>query len=279
MNITILGCGYVGTALTNHWRNTTKHTITATTTTPERLDELGAIAHRSLLVHGSNADALNQGLKDQDVLVVTLAPTGNQLVETEDYERTYLATCKNLVKVVPEAANIKQIIYTGSCSVYGNANGDWVDETTPPSPGDRYGEILHESEKILLSARLNHASLCLFRLGAIYGPGRDLKSRFEKLAGKTRPGTGENYTNWVHLDDIVAAIDFALKHQLQGIYNLVSSVPMKSRDLTEQICQKYSFAPLEWDPAQAKSRSNNRRVSNQKLQQQGYNILHPNIEF
>jgi nucleoside-diphosphate-sugar epimerase len=174
---------------------------------------------------------------------------------------------------------VKQVIYTGSCAVYGNTHGAWVDETTTPAPGNRHGEILHEAEQVLLSA--SHATLkvCVFRLGAIYGAGREMKSRFEKLAGKSHPGTGEHFTNWIHLDDIVAATAFALDRQLHGIYNLVGNTPITARDLFDQMCQQYKLPPVEWDASLPRSRSNDRRVSNQKLKQAGYHFLHPTIEL
>lgn len=279
MKITIIGCGYVGMAIARYWRNTSNYQLTGTTTTPTRLEEISAIAHRSVVLNGADLDALRQVVQDQDVIVLSMAPTGNQQVEAEHYEQTYVQTCKNLVAVLPQAPTVKQIIYTSSCAVYGNAHGDWVDESTTIAPENRHGDVLHEAEQVLMSAMHPDLRICIFRMGAIYGPGRELKPRFEKLAGTTRPGTGEHFTNWIHLEDIVAATAFALDRQLHGIYNLVGDTPITARDLMDRVCQHYGLPRIEWDASLPRGRSNNRRVSNQKLQQQGYQLIHPEIEI
>lgn len=279
MNITIIGCGYVGTAVSNHWHHNSEHILTATTTTPDRLSEIGAIANHSVILDSSDVEALRDVLQDQEAIFLSIAPKGNQQVDEDGYELTYRQTAKNLATVLPQISTIKQVIYTGSCSVYGNAEGAWVDETTAITPSDRYGEILYETEQILQS--LSHADLqvCIFRLGAIYGKGRDIKPRFEKLAGTTRAGSGEHFTNWIHLEDIISATIFSLKHRLNGVYNLVDDNPITARELTDQICQQYGFATVKWDISQPRGRSNNRRVSNQKLKQAGYKLLHPTINI
>jgi nucleoside-diphosphate-sugar epimerase len=279
MKITILGCGYVGMAIANYWRSHSNHILTATTTTPERLAELGEIAHHSVLLKGFDAVALHRVIQDQEAIVVSIAPRGNQQVDAEQYEQTYLQTANNLAATIPKLSALRQIIYTGSCAVYGNAHGAWVDETTAVSLNNHHSEILYKVEQTLLSVSSPSLQVCVFRMGAIYGPGREIKPRFESLAGTARPGNGEHFTNWIHLDDIVAAITFALNHQLQGIYNLVNDTPITAHKLFQQVCQKYNLPPIMWDPSLPRSRTNDRRVLNQKLKQQGFSFLHPEIEI
>lgn len=45
-----------------------------------------------------------------------------------------------------------------------------------------------------------------------------------------RPGDGEYFINWLHLDDIVSAIDFVFLQAVQKVYNLVD-VPWITRNL------------------------------------------------
>ncbi|UBF25141.1 hypothetical protein K9N68_26450 [Kovacikia minuta CCNUW1] len=141
---------------------------------------------------------------------------------------------------------------------------------------NRNGEILAETEQILLSAS-NAVKICLFRLGGIYGPGRELVKIFRRAAGTTRPGNGEDEANWVHLDDIVGAIDFARQHQLQGVYNLVSDIPTTTGKLLELVCTQNNLPPVSWDPSQPSLRPYNAKVSNQKLRAAGYQFIHPEI--
>ena len=59
MNIAILGCGYVGTAAAQHWQAAGHH-VTATTTSPERVPELEAIAQRVEVIQGNNPEDLKR---------------------------------------------------------------------------------------------------------------------------------------------------------------------------------------------------------------------------
>jgi nucleoside-diphosphate-sugar epimerase len=277
MNAIIIGCGYVGSVVAQHWRNLGQ-VITATTTTQDRIGELQKVANQAIVLKRCDEETLQTILQNQDVVFLSVAPTANEQVDAEMYEETYLHTANNLVLALKHFPNVKQLIYTSSCAVYGNSNGAWVSEVSPVAPANRHGKILHDTEQVLLSASSQDLKVCIFRLGAIYGPDRELKKRFIKLAGTTRPGTGNHFTNWIHLDDIVSASEFALARQLQGIYNLVNDVPIAARELFQQLCDRYELAEVKWDSSDAKTPSNDRRISNQKLKAEGYQFIHPKVE-
>ncbi|PSN19646.1 NAD(P)-dependent oxidoreductase, partial [filamentous cyanobacterium CCP5] len=94
----------------------------------------------------------------------------------------------------------------------------------------------------------------------------------------TRPGSGAEGSNWIHLDDIVGAIDFASQHRLQGIYNLVQDEVPTVRELIDRVCQANHLEPVRWDESQPSSRPYNVRVSNHKLKAAGYRFRHPTFE-
>jgi nucleoside-diphosphate-sugar epimerase len=93
-----------------------------------------------------------------------------------------LHTANNLVLALKHFPNIKQLIYTSSSAVYGNSNGASVSELSPVAPANRHGEILDETEQVLLSASSQDLKVCIFRLAAIYGSDREFKKRLSKLA-------------------------------------------------------------------------------------------------
>lgn len=277
MNAIIIGCGYVGSAVAQHWQNL-GHAIVATTTTPDRIGELQKVANRAIVLKRCDEETLQTILQNQDAVFLSVAPTANEQVDADMYEETYLQTANNLVLALKHFPNVKQLIYTSSSAVYGNSNGAWVSEESPVAPANRHGEVLHETEQVLLSASSQDLKVCIFRLGAIYGPDRELSKRFARLAGTTRPGTGNHFTNWIHLDDIVSASEFALARQLQGVYNLVNDVPIAARELFKQLCDRYELPEVTWDGSDTKTPSNNRRISNQKLKAEGYQFIHPEVE-
>jgi nucleoside-diphosphate-sugar epimerase len=280
MKIAIIGCGYVGKAVAGDLRDRSALTsgdrsnyiVTATTTTPALVAELETVAQRVLLLNGNDIDAMIAVLQNQDAVLLCVGAKG-----ADTYEEAYLETAKTLVEALKQAPTVKQVIYTGTYSVYGDQKGEWVDEESPLTPVNQNSEILAQTEQILLSASSQELKVCIFRLGGIYGSGRELIKIFGRAAGTTRPGAGEDFTNWIHLDDIIGALIFALEHQLQGIYNLVGDVPQPSRELLEKVFATHNLPNVSWDASVPSTRPYNTRVSNQKLKDAGYQLIYPEI--
>jgi nucleoside-diphosphate-sugar epimerase len=268
MNVTIIGCGYVGRAVARVWR---QQSLTVSATTPERLPELTAIADRALVLRGDNKIGLRTLLENQQVVLLSVGVPSRAA-----YEETYLSTAKTLVEVV-QNSSVQQIIYTGSYAVYGDYQGDWVTEASALRPANTNGEVLAATEQTLLELA-PRLKVCIFRLGGIYGPGRELIKIFAGVAGSTRPGDGSDISNWVHLDDIVGAVEFARAHQLEGVYNLVQDQPITTGKLFEQVFNRHNLPSVRWDASQLSTRPYNARVSNQKLRTAGYRFKHPTIE-
>jgi nucleoside-diphosphate-sugar epimerase len=264
MKITIIGCGYVGKAIAQHWKQQ-GITVTGTTLSITRLQELEPIVDAAIVLDGSDEDTMRNLLMNQDVVLLSIGARG-----FETYEKTYVGTANTLVRVLAQTPKVQQVIYTSSYAVYGDHKGAWVTETAPTFPVGANKEYLAQSEQILLSAANANRNVCVFRLGGIYGPGRELSRIFARAAGTTRLGTGEEPSNWIHLEDIVGAIAFAQTHRLNGIYNLVQDGIVSVRELLEQVCDRNGFASVSWDSSQPSARGYSARVSNQKLKDAGY---------
>jgi len=274
MNIAILGCGYIGYTIAKYWRQKQNFILTVTTTTHERVPILQTVAERVIVTRGSDVEGLKAALKNQDLVLLSIGAKNHHT-----YEDTYLNTAKTLLAVIQQLPNIRQLIYTGSYSIYGDRNGVWVDEETPPAPANLNTYILRKTEDVLLSASSENLRVCILRLGGIYGPGRELVQIFGRIAGTTRPGNGDEITNWIHLDDIVSAIDFARDFRLQGIYNLVSDSHFTHRELIHNVMTKHSLPDVTWNKSEKSDRAYNVWVSNQKLKDAGYKLIHPQIIF
>ncbi|MBE9003557.1 NAD-dependent epimerase/dehydratase family protein [Fortiea sp. LEGE XX443] len=274
MNIAIIGCGYVGYAVAKYWQQKMTFVVTATTTTPERIQELQTVAQKIIVTKGNDPETLQSVLQNQDVVLLSVGAKSANF-----YEETYLETAKTLVAILPQVPNIKQIIYTGSYSVYGDRNGATVNEDTPVEPNHPQGVILRETEKVLLSAASEKLQVCILRLGGIYGTNRELIKIFSRVSGTTRPGHGDDVTNWIHLDDIVGAIEFARQQRLQGIYNLVDDAHLSSRELLDTLFTKHNLPKVQWDDSLKNNRPYNATVSNQKIKDAGYKLIHPQMIY
>ncbi|MEA5500330.1 NAD-dependent epimerase/dehydratase family protein [Limnoraphis robusta] len=272
MNIAIIGCGYVGSAVSRYWSQTLELTVTATTTTPQRVESLEKIANRVVVVNGNDPEALKSVLQGQNTVLLSVASKGR---DPQAYQLAYQKTAQTLATVLPQVPEVRHLIYTGSFGLYGDQNGVTVDESSPVFPADKNQQIIYKTEQLLLDLASENLKVCILRLGGIYGPGREIVKIFSRIFGTTQPGNGRYPTAWVHLDDIVGAIEFSRQHQLEGIYNLVDNSSLTRRELIDLMCEKYDLQNVTWDVSLPNNRPYNVRVSSQKIQEAGYQFIHP----
>ena len=274
MRIAVIGCGYVGSAVANLWHRLGEE-VTVTTTTPKKKDVLKTIASEVVVLTGDDEAGLKDLVADKDVVLLSVGAKQRTL---ETYRQAYLETANNVMTAIRATGNVRQLIYTGSYGVLGSQKTTVVDETAIPNPGSEFGEILAKTEQVLLSGSPSEFKTCVLRLSGIYGYGRKLIKIFGRMPGTTRPGKGDDYTNWVHLDDIVGAIDFAKRKQLHGIYNLASEV-LTTREFFTKLFEAHNLPNVTWDESQPSSRSYSMKLSSQKIKNAGYEFIHPEIEF
>lgn len=268
-NICIIGCGYIGTEIASRWRKKGHH-ITATTRHLDRLDELNQVAQKSQIFKGTNEEELIPLITTNEAILVTIAPDS-----PEQYGSTYLHTA-NLFRRVALGMNQPRIlIYTSSTSVYGNHHGLWVDETSPLLGKSEQAKILIETENLYRSLEEIGWNICIFRLAEIYGPGREISKRIKQLEGHVMPGSGELHTNMIHRTDVVEAIDYGLRHEFEGIYNLADDDHMLRKDLYDSVAKKQELPKVVWDPSHTGLRSDDKRVSNHKIKSEGFVLHHP----
>jgi cupin fold WbuC family metalloprotein len=280
MWITIVGCGDVGTALARHWSGDPGIQLALTTPCESRRGALEPLAERVRVQRADDPDALRTALAKAEVAVFTLEPGGDLPVDEQASATTCRASFETLARQVAALVDglprLRQIIYTGSCSVYGDACGAWVDEDTPISPRDGHGRALLESEQLLAGCRSPGRRVCVLRLGSLYGPGRELAPRFRRLAGSIQPGMGRHHSHWIHRDDVVGALAMAVEQGWDGVINLVDDRPIPVGDLLAEALAAAGEEPVIWDPsAQTGPAPADRRIRNARLHQLGYELLHP----
>lgn len=246
MKLLLIGAGYVGITLLRYIQDQ-EYEIFVTTTDPNKVELLKPYAKDVILL--KSADDLNKAIADCDAIILTIAPKKNQ-----NYEETYLNTAKNISLSVSKREKPPYILYTSSTSVYEGIEEKWATEDLPLHPKSEKGQILLQTEKLLLDC----SKTCILRLGGIFGPGREISKRVQSLTGKELPGTGDEPTNHIHLEDIVKGISFCLSHHLIGIYNLVNNDHPTKKELYSPLCH---FNPNLSHNSKGYKVSNNKIVS------------------
>lgn len=272
MKIAIVGCGYVGTAMARIWQEAGCE-LTVTTTTPDRITELSTVAHRVAVLKARDRAALQGAIMGCEVVLVCVGKA-----RQAGYRETYLETAEALAEVLPQVPSVRQVIYTSTHSHLGDRQGAWTDEAVIPAPLTENGRIVDATERVLLATQTATRKTCILRLAGIYGPGRELGKIFSRWAGTTRPGTGEQFINWVHLDDIVGSIAWACDRELAGIYHIANDTPLPKREFYGRLLAHLDLPALTWDGKQT-APANNVRLSNDKIKATGYRLQRPTFEF
>lgn len=268
-HIVILGCGYVGSEAASIWSKKGYH-VTATTRHPERLGELSKVSQKGIIIKGNDENEIAHLIANHDTLVITIAADNSEF-----YESAYLQTAQIFRHLALEMDLPRDLIYTSSTSVYGDHRGLWVDETSETLGKSEQAKILIETEKTYLSLAELGWRVCILRLAEIYGPNRELSKRVKQLEGHVLPGNGEHFTNMIHKSDCAGALDYALRHNLEGIFNVCDDDHPSRKDLYAAIAAKFNLPPVKWDPHLTGLHSGNKRISNHKIKAEGFAFRHP----
>ncbi len=261
MKALIIGFGYVGSALAKVLEHH-GYDVAATTRDIAKYKHIEEQGYTALHIENNVLPSLN----GFDVICLTLAPE-----HLENYELTYKQTA---LQIAHQNPSCKEIIYTSSTSVYLEESGGVVHETSPLNTGDFFSKVLIDTEEILLGLQSAERNVCIFRLGEIYGPKREISERMKKSHFKWS-GDGNRYTNMIHLEDICNATLFAIKKSLSGVYNLVDDDHFLRKDLFDLISKKLDLYFVEFTGEPAKRHGGNKRVSNLKLKELGFHWKHP----
>tara|TARA_Y100000589_G_scaffold137435_2_gene131446 strand:- start:2403 stop:3266 length:864 start_codon:yes stop_codon:yes gene_type:complete len=280
MGLTIVGCGYLGEAVARQLQaRRTALPLTLTTTVTDRHAELTDLADQLLLCDATDPAQLLAALQHNRTAVFCLAPRGNRQVNADGYRQTFVESFRCLRSLLPDLPHLRQVIYTGSCSVYGDANGEWVDESTAPAAGTEHGAVLLESERLLTEMEDSKRLVCILRLAALHGPGRELDDRFKGLAGMERTGDGRSFSNWVHVHDAAGALIAAMDGAWTGLVNVVNDEPIRMRDLVNRSLKRQQLEPVHWSGGPVSASGTGRRIRNDKLKALGYRLEYPMLDM
>jgi nucleoside-diphosphate-sugar epimerase len=102
---------------------------------------------------------------------------------------------------------VTRLVYASSTGVYGQSEGEWVDERTTPSPRTESGRICLEAEQRLHDWTDNRGgtiTAVTLRFAGLYGPGRVVRRALVER-GEPIPGDPAKMFNLIHIDDAAAA--------------------------------------------------------------------------
>lgn len=261
--ITILGCGYIGKLLARQLLD-------------KQIATTGIVHSDASLAECENRDIpcsildLDQQQGEIDLsghrLIYLAPPPGKGKIDTR---------ITNFLHAIENHAPEKFVLIS-TTGVYGNCNGEWIDETRPLNPtADRAYRRVDAEQQVQQYCRRHNVPLVILRVAGIYGPGKTpiarIKSGQPVVSAQDSP-----FTNRIHAMDLVHICETALLNMdIAGTYNVTDGHPGTMYEYFTGVAGAMNLpAPPEISLEEARHQlsegmlsymAESRRISNKKL--------------
>jgi nucleoside-diphosphate-sugar epimerase len=169
--------------------------------------------------------------------------------------------------------------YLSTIGVYGDHGGEWVDETTPPTPSsERSRKRLAAEQAWQSSAEAHRITLQIFRLAGIYGPGRNALEKISSGRERRILKPGQVF-NRIHVEDIASVVEAGIHagNAASGVFNVTDDEPAPPQDVSAFAAELLGREPpplTPWEEARETMSemaqsfyAENKRVRNDRIKQ------------
>jgi nucleoside-diphosphate-sugar epimerase len=175
---------------------------------------------------------------------------------------TYLVNSLRLLEMLIQI-NCQQVVMTGTCAEYDTDIG-YLRETSPTKPTTIYAAAKLSlgifGQQLSQNANIRFTWARLFYL---YGKSEDKRRVVPAVINSLlhdesfAATTGEQVRDFLHVEDVASALWFIVEHQLSGVLNISSGIPITIRALMEMIgeilgktnyIQFGAVSPRHWEP-------------------------------
>ena len=207
-----------------------------------------------------------------DYLVYCAAATDH---DEAGYRKAYVQGLQHVLEWLGDyGQEPKHLVFVSSSSVYGQQNGEWVDETSPTQAVGYSGQVMLEAEQVAFDSGIPATTV---RLTGIYGPGR------EWLLSQVRQGyrvavEPPLYGNRIHVDDAAGLLAYLLLHVEQGgalekIYIGVDNAPAPLAEVVDWL--RGYLGVTEWAEDASVRRAGSKQCSNARAKALGWSPTYP----
>lgn len=250
------------------------HRVIGTTRSFEKCAELSELGIEPMVFDGTTLSRdVVEALRETTHLVVSVAPD-----ETGD---PVLRAARETIRA--HMPGLRWIGYLSTVGVYGDHNGDWVDEESDCRPVSKrsVARLAAEDSWLTFAARIGKP-LAILRLSGIYGPGRNAFVNLEEGKAKRIVKPGQVF-NRIHVDDIAGALALLAGREADGVFNVTDDEPAPPQDVVAYAARLMAvdappetpFDAANMTPMARSFYGENKRVSNAKLKAAGYAFRFP----
>jgi nucleoside-diphosphate-sugar epimerase len=274
MNLFVFGLGYTALHFIRTYRSKFGE-VCGTTRSRERagmLDDAGVQAYHF------DPMGYDPRIPDQlartDCLLVSVPPSGEA--------DPVLNRFKDAIEA---ASRLRWVGYLSTVGVYGDTDGNWVDEDTAPEPRTlRSRQRVSAEQQWLALGETARFAVHIFRLAGIYGPGRNALLKVADGSAKRVVKPGQIF-NRIHVDDIAQVLMASIDRPSRNmIYNVSDDEPSPPQDVIAYAAEllgreppsEIPFDQADLTPMARSFYEDNKRVRNARIKAQlGIRLRHP----
>lgn len=276
MYVTILGCGYIGLEL-GRQLTARGHEAVGVRRSDDGIEAIQEAGFEAIQADITDSEDLAR-VPDADVIVFAASSGGR---DAEAAREIYVEGLETAIEQFSARAEPpERLVYTSSTGVYGDHDGEWVNEETKVNPTTEKTRVLREAEEIALDSPLVGT---VVRFAGLYGPDRYRLERY--LDGPVTEG----YLNMIHQEDAAGVVRFLLEEDLAHgeVVLAVDDEPVNKWEFSDWLSEQCGVVepPKETKEERLEERDlseparrriiTSKRCSNEKLQGLGYEFSFP----
>ena len=266
MDTAVIGCGYVGLRVAHKLAALGHRVYAIRRSFPSsfQTQESGIVPLEIDITDPTQLERLPRTITFA-VNAVSSSKRGAQV-----YRQVYLEATQTLIKHLSKHSECQHYVHVSSTSVYGQIDGNWVDEDAERNPQTETSRILVETEDALLEAMSRRQfPATLLRVSGIYGPERGYLFQQFIQDKATLIGDGGRLINMIHVDDLAAIIVHLLKQAPGRVFNVTDNAPVTQHDFFQWLSHRLGKPmppPATADAIKQRKRAiTNNKVSNKRL--------------
>jgi nucleoside-diphosphate-sugar epimerase len=222
MHLIILGFGYSASAFAKDVRHDFA-SVTVTARSGDKVARLRGDGWDAVQFNGERTEALKTAIARATHVLVSAPPdeAGDPVINA-------------LESALMAAPKLLRVLYLSTVGVYGDHQGDWVDEESELRPVSQRSRQRVAAERAWTTLASNKGvDLGIFRLSGIYGPGRSAIDNLRAGTARRIIKPGQVF-NRIHVADIAGALKAAIRHKgTLDIFNLTDLEPAPPQDVVE----------------------------------------------
>tara|TARA_A100001015_G_C14845618_1_gene654315 strand:- start:164 stop:1039 length:876 start_codon:yes stop_codon:yes gene_type:complete len=163
---------------------------------------------------------LIKDLKEADHILISIAPINGDDIVIKNFKANF------------NDKKYQWITYLSATSVYGNHDGEWVDEKSKTNPTSKQGiHRLKAEQSWIKLAKNNNLPLQIFRLSGIYSNQHNVLKRLETGVAKIIKKKNHFFSR-IHVEDIANVLFKSLKNfKEREIYNISDDKPSSNEEV------------------------------------------------